>query len=376
MNKKFPIVSIIGIVLFSFFPPPAMAEEVLVTGNGADSSNQATVSNNTQTTIDQSNDANIANAVNVEANTGSNSVSDNASGDASVTTGNVFVAIDLANTENTSTVTKDCCYQGNNITQAVILENGTGSQNNIGVSNTSQTTAVSEQSAQITNTVSGTAVTGNNQASGNTAGAVTIQTGDITVNEKIKNKVNHATVSFAALVVKETVVNISGNGAFSENKITITNNHDTSVAIDNKAYVFNKSVWDLVTGGNKADDNTDSNVSILTGDIIYNSEITNAVNQSTVEINSCPEKEEEKPQIPQDKVTPPTETTTTTKTDSNPSGGDGGKGGDVLGASTQNLLPITGNNWFYFALFANVIMLFFGAMLRLRAGRSPNFAIA
>lgn len=376
MNKNFPIVSIIGIVLFSFFPRPAMAEEVLATGNGSDSSNQVTVSNNTQTSVDQSNDANIANSVNVEANTGANSVSDNTSGDASVTTGNVFVTVDLANTANTSTVTQDCCYQGDNVTQAVISGNGTDSQNNIGVSNTSQTTVISEQSAQIANNVSGTAVTGSNQASGNTVGAVTIQTGDITVNEKIKNKVNHANVSFAALVAKETVIKISGNGAFSENKITLTNNYDTSVTVDNKAYVFNKSVWDLVTGGNKADENTDSNVSILTGNIIYNSEITNAVNQSTVEINSCPEKEEKKPQIPQDQVTPPTETTTTTKTESNPSGGDDGKGGDVLGASTQNLLPITGNNWFYFALFANVIMLFFGAMLRLRAGRSPNFAIA
>lgn len=370
------IVSIIGFLVFSFVPLTAFAEEVAVTGNGSDTLNEGSASNNDQTSVNQSNSADVSNSVNVDTNTGDNLASDNTSGDTQVTTGNASVSTSISNTANASTVTQDCCLQSGDNNQAVISGNGTGSQNTVGVSNISQTTVTSVQSAQITNIISGTAITGNNRANNNTSGNVTIQTGDITINEKIHNKINHATISLAAFVAKETTIKISGNGSFSDNTVDLENEHEIRIDIDNRVDVFNQSTWDLITGGNKADDNTDGAVSIFTGNIAYSSVIKNAVNESSVTVNSCPEeKEKEKPQAPVDTAKPPSENKTSTTTENKPSGGGGGRGGEVIGASAQNLLPITGNNWFYFALFANVIMLFFGAMLRLRAGRSPNFAI-
>lgn len=368
------IVSIIGFLVFSFVPRTALAEEVAVTGNGFDSSNEVTVLSNDQASVNQSNSADVSNSVNVDTNTGGNLASDNTRGDTQVTTGNASVSTSISNTANISTITQNCCSQASGNIQAVISGNGTGSQNTIGVSNTSQTTVTSVQSAQITNIISGTAITGTNRADNNTSGNVTIQTGDIMVNEKIHNKINHATISLAAFVAKETTIKISGNASFSDNTVNLENAHDIVIDIGNRADVFNKSTWDLITGGNKANENTDGDVGIFSGNIAYNSVIKNAVNESSVTANSCPEeKEKEKPQAPVDTAKPPSENKTTTTTENKPSGG--GRGGEVLGASAQNLLPITGNNWFYLALFANVIMLFFGAMLRLRAGRSPNFAI-
>ncbi|MBI4084642.1 MAG: hypothetical protein HY431_01930 [Candidatus Levybacteria bacterium] len=377
MSNKTHIALVVGIAFFFFFPPTVAAEEVVVIGNGPDSTNTVTVSDNNQTAINQSNNADVSNSASVQATTGDNDASYNTGGDTSVTTGDAFVDTDISSAANASIITEGCCPQNGGSNQAVISDNGTDSQNTIGISNSSQTTITSVQSAQITNSISGIAVTGNNQANSNTTGNVRIQTGNISVNENIQNKADRTTVSLAAFVAKEASVTIFGNGSESRNKIDIIDITDTTLDIDNSADIFNRIAWNLITGGNKANGNTGGNISIFTGNIAYNSEITNAVNESEVTVNSCCPEEEEKPQVPSDKAEPSMETKITTKTESNPPGsGGGGKGGDLLGASTQNLLPVTGNNWFYFALFANVIMLFYGAMLRLRAGRSPGFAFA
>src|SRR5205085_8375665 len=48
--------------------------------------------------------------------------------------------------------------------------------------------------------------------------------------------------------------------------------------------------------------------------------------------------------------------------------------GFIAGLSTH-ILPNTAsrNNWLFFSLLANIIMLFLGAYLRLRSGNSPGF---
>lgn len=55
--------------------------------------------------------------------------------------------------------------------------------------------------------------------------------------------------------------------------------------------------------------------------------------------------------------------------DSGQSNNPNGRGGVILTTST---LPLAGSNWVWFALFANIIMLFMGRYLRLHSGRSPG----
>ncbi len=378
MKIRTQVLSIVGLIILTAFPKVIFAEEIIISGNGSDSVSTATNTQSTQTNVQQNNSADISNTADVNANTGNNSASDNTGTDTNITSGSVSVSTLIGNAVNNSVIGQDCCETANESASIVISGNGSGSQNAVNQINNTSNAAQVTQTATITNNIKGTAVTGGNTANNNSHGNVTIQTGNITVNEKIVNSpINKVKVTFAQLIALDTLISIQGNGTDSKNTINFDQYNNTDITINNIADVYNNSIWDLVSGNNEANDNAYGNVSILSGNIIYNSEITNAVNSSVVVVNVCEEKEDGQ-ETPGDNATPPTESNTTTKNENNNTGGSssGGKGGEVLGASVQNLLPQTGSNWLLLAIFANIVMLFFGVMLRLRAGRSPGFAFA
>lgn len=378
MKQKFQIVSIFSLLIFSVLPGRVAAEELVVTGNGADSTSQVNVSQTENTNVSQTNDMNVDNNIEVTGDTGHNDASDNTGGNTSVSTGTVSINTAISNIGNTSTVTQNCCQSPSNGNSITVSGNGSGSQNLVNQTISSQTIVHINQNANITNNIFGNAITGNNKASDNTYGNVSITTGDITVNEKIHNApVNIAKVSLAKTVAAHTMfLKIAANGSYSDNEANLNHIDDTDVTINNGANILNNSKWDLITGNNEASDNTKGAISILTGDIAFHSEIKNVTNISKVEIKCC-EKEEQKKkekEVPTAVVTTP-EKPGEKKNEDKSSGGKGG-GGEVLGAAIGKILPATGYNWFYIALIGNILMLLFGVMLRLRAGRSPGLVAA
>ena len=150
---------------------------------------------------------------------------------------------------------------------------------------------------------------------------------------------------------------------------------NTNINVNNSANIVNNSRWDLNTGKNEANGNV-GDVSITTGDIVFNSTIENSkINVGLVDIECCEDEEddEDKPG-PDDNPRPPDPPLKPTSPpcvqncgSSNPTS-QGGPNGEVL--------PVTGSASLLFLAIANIVMFFMGWYLRLRSGRSPNIAYA
>ncbi len=70
------------------------------TGNGADSTNNASANSTSNTTTNQSNTANLTNNISVNANTGGNSATDNTGGSNNISTGDANVLLNVVNFVN------------------------------------------------------------------------------------------------------------------------------------------------------------------------------------------------------------------------------------------------------------------------------------
>lgn len=370
MNKLYNLFVITTVVLagLSGVVTQVAAEEIVVTGNGTGSSNEVNSSVSQDVNVSQDNNADVSNDVTVDATTGNNSASDNTGDDNAIKTGDVQVQTQIGNNVNTSVASVGCCPTNGNGGGAIISGNGSHSDNSIS-SNFSNTVNINvNQNADITNVINGYASTGGNTADDNTDGDVSITTGDISVQEKILNKANKAFVSLGLPFGRDYWVKISGNGTRSDNDIDVDDENEVVVAVNNNADVFNESFWDLVTGENEASDNTDGDVSITTGDIDFTSEIVNDVNKSVVVIDCCKEdKEKPQPVTPAEKPVSPA-----------PSGqgGESKPSKEEVQAAAEEVLPVTGNLWFFLALIGNIAVLILGTYMRLRSGRSPSMAAA
>ncbi|MBI4036911.1 hypothetical protein HY385_00620 [Candidatus Daviesbacteria bacterium] len=348
------------------------AEELTITGNGAGSSNEIIITNQTTTTVQQNNEANVNNNVQTEANTGDNSASDNTSGSINITTGDVDSQTNTENQANVSQVDNQCCpTQG---TSATISGNGTDSQNKIDINSTNPTDVTVNQTATIKNEVNGRANTGNNETNNN-GGNTTIDTGNITTQADINNHdINMAKVAVGQ-GGPEVTINISDNGAESENNVDVDQSNEIAVQIDNVASIANYLNWDLNTGNNFASGNL-GDVAIFTGDIISNLNIDNGpINSSEVIISCC-----EVTPTPTPNPTPtPTPTTPGGGGEDGESGGGGGSSssssssggvggaaaaGEVLAAATGEVLPIAGTNSLFFLTLASILMFVSGLYLR------------
>lgn len=211
------------------------------TGNGVDSTNTGTVTQNTTDNIYQFNTADIDNNLLLDANTGDNSTSDNTGGANSITTGDTDVLAQVVNVANMNLVggnwwlvivneagqwigkiigaPDDANMAGSSGIEFIIDENGeivvTNSGNGDGSSNTGTVNSdntsniVQTNNANITNNVQLYANTGDNSASENTGGSSSITTGDANIVANIVNFVNNNIVGSGKLFV--TVVNVFGS---------------------------------------------------------------------------------------------------------------------------------------------------------------------
>ncbi len=348
----------------------ALANEVVIAGNGSNSTNDIQSSSTQVNESSQSNTQDTSNNFTISGTTGGNSVSDTTGGDSRVDTGDVDITTDVTNTGNANIVTAGCCEVGQ--TSTTITNNGTDSDNSITLNGTQSSVSTGTNTLSITNTIRGIANTGGNTGSSNSSGNVYIKTGNITVVEKITNGPLNINYQESTLNTnKNYAISIKGNGSASQNNASITHNVNNDITVNNTANIINDILWILDTGNNIANNNTKSNVTIETGDIFYFAKVVNGpINVNIAKVTCCEEKpEEQKP--PTGGVQPTTPPSTSDSKPSESKSSSNGKGGDVLGTSIQKILPATGNYNLLLFLIGNIAMFFLGVTLRLRSGRSP-----
>jgi hypothetical protein len=210
--------------------------------------------------VTQTNNATFTNNVDVHANTGDNHASDNTGGDVTVNTGSADTTVTVANAANANTaVLGSGTGTGGGVT-AAILGNGSDSDNNIHLDMNNSARVTQSNTAHITNDVDVNANTGDNHASDNTGGDVSVMTGDATTHVGVDNMANFnaADVNNCGCLTDLTA-KIIGNGSNSDNTIHFDGDNTLGLHQTNSAWLNNR-LEDLfaTTGKNHASDNTGS----------------------------------------------------------------------------------------------------------------------
>jgi len=272
------------LLVFGQGPTMVKALEIVVTDNGSGSESEVQLTQETQTNVTQTNEANVANDVNVSANTGDNEASDNTGGNVAIETGDVTENIAVDNSVNSSVVETECCPQDLTV---LISGNGADSENEIDLEIENETQIYINQIAYITNNIQGTANTGGNTANDNTGGNVLIETGSIYIAGGIQNgPINSASVTGGS-GGGDISAKIWGNGADSVNSIGADLDFNSDIFLNFKSDIDNFVNWDLNTGGNEINGNN-GNVKILTGDIFFDFLIKNGpINFGGVDWGCC-----------------------------------------------------------------------------------------
>src|SRR3989344_4668472 len=137
-------------------------------------------------------------------------------------------------------------------TTLVITGNGAESDSDINVAQTTTTTVVQNDVANISNDVDADADTGGNDANYNTGGAVSIDTGDASTGVAISNTANSNTAEVKGCCETDVDVEISGNGWKSDNDANLKLSTSTDVFQNNYAKIKNDVDADSDTGDNDA----------------------------------------------------------------------------------------------------------------------------
>lgn len=274
-------------LIVSSFATPLLATTVEVTGNGANSESTAEVTQTTNTTVTQTNDANISNNVSVSANTGGNDANKNTGGDVSIKTGDSSANVEVANAANSNKAeVSGCCASGLNVK---IAGNGAYSENEAEVKTDNKVNVDQDNTAKINNKVYVDQNTGYNDANKNTGGDVAVETGDASATVSVSNEANS---NWAAVTAGPNgggvmSVEISGNGANSENEAEVSLSTNKNIDQNNYANIGNLIGVESNTGNNDANKNTGGEVSIKTGDADANVEVSNKANFNAAHLEGC-----------------------------------------------------------------------------------------
>lgn len=287
IGRKIATAFATGALIFNAFATSAFAATTLeISGNGTHSDNTATVSVTNSNTVVQSNNADVTNKVNVDADTGGNKANDNTGGNVSIDTGNVSSTVDVTNTLNANSATVNCC-PSNTDTNVLISGNGSNSDNNVDLTQSSSNSIFQNNNANVDNKVKVSGDTGDNRASDNTGGDVSVTTGnvDTSVSLSTSGNVNSARIGNGDNGGGSLSARIIGNGTHSDNNITLDWGNDTTIVQSNNADVDNDVKVDADTGGNRAKDNTGGDVVIDTGDVTTDVTVDNMVNFNFADAN-------------------------------------------------------------------------------------------
>ena len=261
---------------------------LVISGNGADSENEAELKLTTTTTVQQNNSASVVNNISSGADTGGNTADRNTGGDVSVDTGNADSRVSIDNLLNKNSAVLTCC-QDEGIS-GLISGNGADSENEVELELKSETTVVQDNDARVYNDVDADADTGDNRAERNTGGDVTVSTGDADTRVGVTTTAN----SNSALVGGNgqgsggsLSAMILGNGADSENEVEFKLKLSSAIYQDNSASVENNVVADADTGDNRANRNTGGDVEVDTGDALTVVGVDNMLNFNWAQLDCC-----------------------------------------------------------------------------------------
>jgi len=166
-----------------------------------------------------------------------------------------------------------------------ITGNGASSDNGVVLTQTSTTTVVQSNSANINNTVNTSANTGDNDANRNTGGNVTVDTGDAKTNVTVANSANNNTANVDCCnAAGDTSVLISGNGADSKNGVALGQKSSVGLFQDNNAYIDNDVNAKSNTGKNDANRNTGGDVEVTTGNATTMVDVSNTANANWAQV--------------------------------------------------------------------------------------------
>ncbi len=318
-------ITAVMLVINQFFAYPVFAEEYEVSGNGEGSSSQVNIQENKSNEVHQENNAEVKNDVEAKAESGDNETNDNSGDKNEIKTGEAATETVVTNSGNTNEAEIGCCPTDNS---AKIVDNGSGTDNQINANQNSTTNVSQDNKAKITNNISVNANTGDNEASGNN-GDVNITTGNVKVTAGIINKdINSSYVSGSGGKPGFNL-KISGNGEGSTNNIEANSDFKENFLVNNYLELTNDIHHKANTGDNKAKGNN-GKVSITTGSVLLDLLILNKGNNSKV-ITDC----DCKPVSPTTSPTPTPSPSGSPSPSSPPSGGNNGgeNGGNNGGGS-------------------------------------------
>ena len=385
MKKSIHFILAIVITLFLSSSNVA-ATEISITENGSGSSNEAIVTQTTQTTVEQNNEATVENSVASNAESGNNEANANTGDQTNIQSGSVESNVTIENNVNNSKLDQNCCITPSPTPNTItITGNGANSTNSVNGAQTTSTTVSVVNNATITNTIKGVANSGGNKANNNNAD-VTIQTGKVTVTENVKNTLNTSHIQFSTQSNNEFNMKISGNGTGAVTLINVNKANTIQIRNTQNADILTISNWFANSGNNTASGNI-GDVIIKTGDVSISTIINNVINSSTVKIECCktetppppPCKENcggpENPQTPNNPASPSSGGSGGSSSGSGSSSG-GNTYGSVLGITSGEILPATGSAWTLWLTILAGLLFALGFFLRMHPGRAPNRNLA
>lgn len=283
-----------AMLLSSLVPAVSAATTVTISGNGSFSSNSASLDQTTNTTVRQTNNANVTNDVRTDLNTGNNtSFGNTGSGGSSISTGDATANTSITNALNSNAaVVSPCGGCADGATNVKISDNGSVSDNSVDLTKTKNTTVTQTNDANIDNTVDAHLNTGGNDVTNQTGGSSQIRTGSASDTTNIVNRANRnvAVVGGGAGTGAGNAMNfeISDNGAFASDTIDASLTNNTVLAQTNVADISNEVDARLKTGNNHMFGNTGNGVDhISTGNAVANTSILNDVNVNAASVNPC-----------------------------------------------------------------------------------------
>ena len=280
---------------------------------GADSENSIDVNSQIDNTTFQNNDADVGNYINLTADSGNNTASLNTGGDSVIKTGDANVSASSLTFANNN-IAGQVLYGVINIFGTLIGDiilpaitntgNGSGSVNDINLSQTTDSDTNQFNNAEINNALITTTQTGGNQTSLNTGGDSVIKTGQSNASANVLNVANSnieggnwwlvivneagkwvgkilGMPDGAAMAGSEgTLFTVDDQGQITANNINTNLNSNTTVDQSNTAVVNNVLDLSALSGNNKASKNTGGDSFIQTGDANIVANMVNFVNNN------------------------------------------------------------------------------------------------
>lgn len=250
MRKKQIGVISASIFLFSIFlSPNAFADtEGSIHDNGGHSSSQIEISESHEVEINQHNETRISNDVQVENNTGGNTVGGNTHGETEVHTGNAAATVTIENTAGVNSA--NVSGHGESHNEFEITNNGYRSSNRIEYDADHEMRISQSNETEIDNRVEVENNTGNNSVRGNTRGEVVVETGDADADINISNTAGANVLHVTGGSLHHTEASIKNNGSKSHNKIEIDMDHKLDVNQRNDTEINNTVDVNNNTGNN------------------------------------------------------------------------------------------------------------------------------